>query len=213
LKLPAVVLSSLVAATALAAPLAADAASLSVSKRCYGPGDKVAFSGGGYTPNGEVAFTVGGQQLGVTTANAVGEISVSLGAPSIEGKQRTDVFTATDQTDLALVGTVKVPLTSLNVTVSPKQGNPGKPRRIKARGFTAGKVLYAHFKLGHKRRNLKIGKLQGPCKTLNVKKQLFASNAPTGLYNVQFDTKRKYSSKTVPQVSFLVNVFQTFKLP
>lgn len=206
---PAVVLTSLLAAVALAAPLTASAATLSVDKRCYGPGDKVSFSGGGYTPNGQVAFTVGGQQLGVTTANPVGELAVALAAPQIDGKQRTDVFTATDQTNLALAASTNVLLTSLDVTVSPKKGNPGKARRIKARGFTTGKTLYAHVKLGKKRRNVKIGKLKGPCKTLNVKRKLFASNAPTGLYSVQFDAKRKYSAKTAPSVTFLVNVFQT----
>lgn len=210
MKLLAVVISSL--AVTLAVPVVASAATLSVDKRCYAPNDAVKFSGGGYTPNGQVAFSVGGQQLGVTTANTVGEVAVTLDAPSINGKTRTDVFTATDQTNLALTASVKVPLTSLDVKVTPKQGNPGKARRIKARGFTTGKTLYAHVKLGSKRRNVKIGKLKGACKTLNVKKKLFASDAPTGLYNVQFDTKRKYSSKTAPQVTFLVNVFQTFKL-
>ena len=209
MKLRTAVLPAL-ALAALAVPAAASAASLSVSKSCYGPGERVSFSGGGYTANGQVAVSVGGQQLGVTNANQVGEIAVDLPAPTIKGKQRTDVFTATDQTNLALVATAPVKLTSLNVKVTPKNGDPSKAKRIVARGFTSGKTLYAHVRRGKNKRNVKVGKLKGACKTLDVKRKIFLPNAAAGVYNVQFDSKRKYSSKTAPQVAFLVTVFHTF---
>jgi hypothetical protein len=199
-----------IALAALAVPAAASAASLSVSKSCYGPQEKVSFSGGGYTANGQVSLSVGGQQLGVTNANQVGEIAVSLPAPSIKGKQRTDLFTATDQTNLALTANAPVRLTSLNVNVTPKNGDPSKSKRIVARGFTGGKTLWAHVRRGSNKRNVKIGKLKGACKTLDVKRKIFLPNAVPGVYSVQFDSKRKYSSKTTPQVAFLVTVFHTF---
>lgn len=210
MKLRTAVLPSLVA-VALAAPATAHAAALSVDKECYGPGEEVAFTGVGFTPNGPVALSVGGQQLGVGTVNQVGEFEVSLGAPDIRGKKRTDLFTATDQTDLSLTANVPVHLTSLNVNVTPKNGNPGKAKRIVARGFTSGKVLWAHVRRGKNKRNVKIGKLKGACKTLDVKRKLFPTDAQDGLYNVYFDSKRKYSKKTAPQVGFQVVVFHTFK--
>lgn len=210
MKLRTAVLPSLVA-VALAAPATAPAATLSVDKDCYGPGEEVAFTGVGFTPNGPVALSVGGQQLGVGTVNGVGEFEVSLGAPVIRGKRRTDLFTATDQTDLSLTANVPVRLTSLNVKVTPANGNPGKAKRVVARGFTEGKVLWAHIRRGKSRRNVKVGKLKGACKTLDVKRKLFSADAKDGLYDVQFDTKRRYSKKTVPQVSFQVVVFHTFK--
>jgi hypothetical protein len=210
LKLRTAILPSL-AVVALAAPAAAPAASLSVDKSCYGPGEQVKFSGGGYTASGPVSLSVSGQQLGVTDANPVGEIAASIPAPSIKGKQRTDVFTAADQTNLALTATVPVKLTSLNVKVTPKNGDPSKAKRIVARGFTTGRTLYAHVRRGSSKRNVKVGKLKGACKTLSVKRKLFLANAQAGVYKVQFDTKRTYSAKTVPQVSFLVTVFHTFR--
>lgn len=210
LKLRNAVLSSLVA-LALVAPATASAATLSVNKNCYGPGEEIAFSGGGFTPSGEVAVSVSGRQLGVTTANTVGEIEVSTGAPVIKAKRRTDFYTATDQTNLSLTGGVPVHLTSLDVEVTPKNGNPGKAKRVVARGFTNGKVLWAHVRRGKAKRNVKVGKLKGACKTLDVKRKLFKADAEDGLYNVQFDTKRKFSADTRPQVSFLVTVFHTFK--
>jgi len=209
LKLRTAVLPALTVA-ALAVPAAAPAATLSVNKSCYGPEEQVKFSGGGYTASGPVSLSVGGQQLGVTNANPVGEISVDIPAPTIKGKQRTDVFTATDQTNLALVATAPVKLTSLNVKVTPKNGDPSKSKRIVARGFTGGKTLWAHVRRGKNKRNVKVGKLKGACKTLDVKRKIFLPNAVPGVYNVQFDSKRKYSSKTAPQVAFLVTVFHTF---
>ena len=210
MKLRTAVLPGLVA-LALVAPATASAATLSVDKSCYGPGDEVAFSGVGFTPNGPVALSVSGQQLGVGTVNPVGEFEVSLSAPDIRGKKRTDVFTATDQTDLSLTASTPVLLTSLNVKVTPTNGNPAKAKRVVARGFTSGKVLWAHVQRGKNKRNVKVGKLEGACKTLDVKRKLFKADAKDGLYSVHFDTKRKYSKKTIPQISFQVVVFHTFK--
>jgi hypothetical protein len=205
LKLRTAVLSSL-AALALAAPASAPAATLSVDRPCYGAGERVQFTGHGYTPDGSVALSVSGQQLGVGSANSVGEFTAALRAPAIDGKQRTDVFTATDQTDLALTASAPVLLTSLDVSVKPKDGDPSKPKRIVARGFTNGTTLYAHVRRGKAKRNVRVGRLRGPCKTLSVKRRLFSPDAQPGVYKVQFDARRRYSPSTAPQVGFLVTV-------
>lgn len=206
MKLRTAVLPALVA-LALVAPTAAPAATLSVDKPCYGAGERVDFSGTGYTPDGSVALSVSGQQLGLTSVNPVGELAASLGAPAIDGRQRTDTFTATDQADLSLTASVPVLLTSLNVKVIPKHGDPSNPKRIVARGFTSGTTLYAHVRRGKSRRNVRIGRLKGACKTLDVKRRLFSPDATAGVYKVQFDAKRRYSASTAQQVGFLVNVF------
>lgn len=195
------------AALVLAAPGAAPAATLSVDKPCYGAGERVQFSGTGYTPNGSVALSVSGQQLGLSSANPVGEFAASLGAPAIDGKQHTDIFTATDQTNLSLTASVPVLLTTLSVKVTPKNGDPSNPKRIVARGFTTGTTLYAHVRRGKSRRNVRIGRLKGACKTLDVKRRLFSPDAKPGVYRVQFDAKRRYSANATPQFGFLVTVF------
>jgi hypothetical protein len=199
------------AALALVAPTAASAATLSVDKPCYGAGEEVRFAGGGFTPSGQVALSVAGRQLGLASANPVGEFTASLGAPGIDGKQRTDMFTATDQANLALTASAPVLLTSLNVKVTPKRGDPRKRKRIVARGFTSGKTLYAHVRRGKGRRTVRVGRLQGPCGTLTTKRALFPADAAPGIYKVQFDAKRKYSADAAPQVSFVVTVFRTYR--
>jgi hypothetical protein len=203
-------LAALVAA-ALVAPSVAQSATLATDKSCYGPGEPVLFSGVGFTANGQAALTTGGQQLGLVDVNPVGEFELALQAPLIEAKQRTDNFTATDQANLALTASVGVKLTSVDVTAKPKNGKPGRRQRIKARGFTTGKTLWAHVRRGKSKRNLKVGKLKQPCGTLSLRKRLFSPNAKPGAYTVQFDAKRRYSSNTAPSVTFVVTVFQTLE--
>jgi hypothetical protein len=199
------------AALALAAPSGAQAASLTVDRSCYGPLEPIGLAGAGFTPNGAVALSADGQQLGTGGADATGGFTVGLPAPIIDAKQQTINFTATDQTNLALTASASALVSSLDVIVKPKRGNPGRERRIKARGFTRGKNLWAHIKRGKKRRNVKIGKLKGACGVLSAKKRLFSSDAAPGVYEVRFDTQRRYSTSARPQVAFLVTVYRTFR--
>jgi hypothetical protein len=198
-------------ALALAVPGAAQAAALSADRACYAPEEPVTLTGAGFTPSGEVALSVEGRQLGTGTADPTGGFQVTLSAPSIDSAQRTDTFTATDQTNLALTASVGVKLTALDVVVKPAKSTPSKRRRIAARGFIGGKTLWAHIRRGKFRRNVEVGKLKGPCGTIVKKKRLFPADAATGLYQVQFDTKRRYSDRTAPQVDYLFTIFRTFR--
>ena len=40
---------------------------------------------------------------------------------------------------------------------------------------------------------------------------IFRRNAKPGSYRVQFDTRRRYSSKTFPKVTYRVEIFRTFR--
>jgi hypothetical protein len=208
---PRIALVPSLVALALAVPATASAATLSVNKSCYGPGDAVVLSGTGFTPNNQAAVSITGQQLGLANVNPIGEFEVTVPAPSIRAKRRTDTVTATDQANLALTASVPVQLSSLDVKVTPKNGDPSKRKKIVARGFTTGEVLWAHVRRSGKARNVKIGKLKSACKTITKKRRIFPADAAVGVYTVQFDTKRKYSSKTRPNITFLVTVFRTFR--
>ena len=90
--------------------------------------------------------------------------------------------------------------------VTPKNGAAGRKLRINATGFTTGKRLYAHIVRKRFKRNVFIGKLKGPCRTLKSRKRVLPAGTPTGVYTVQFDTRRKYSKKTKVWVQFTVTV-------
>jgi hypothetical protein len=206
LRLPAAAIT----AAALVAPSAAQAATLGVDRGCYGPGEPVIFTGTQYTPNGDVALTTNGRQVGTVTANNVGVFQARLSAPTLGAGERVDPFTGTDLSNQTNTGSTNVRVTALSVRVSPRSGNPARVRRIKARGFTRSRNLYAHVR-GRSKRNIRIGKLKAPCGRLSKKKRIFRRGTKPGSYTVQMDGSRKYRSTTTPRVTFNVTVFRVFR--
>jgi hypothetical protein len=195
------------AAVALAAPVAAQAATLAVSgsKSCYRAGDTLTLSGAGYTPNGPVDVTLDGHEIGQLTADAAGSINSPLQIGNLRGV-RTRALVASDATNPALTATASFLGSALVVGVKPHNGTAGRKLRITASGFTTGKRLYAHIRRRHYRRNVFIGKLKGPCRTLKVRKAVLGGGTPKGVYKVQFDTKKRYSKKTKIWFRFSVTV-------
>ena len=94
------------------------------------------------------------------------------------------------------------------MTVTPANASPRSNRRFRAAGFTAGTTLYRHITRAGKVSNGKMKRLTGACRSTSVKKRLFRKSAKSGTYRVQFDTKRKYSSKTLQRVRFRVRVYR-----
>ncbi|HEY1359198.1 MAG TPA: hypothetical protein VGF21_12915 [Thermoleophilaceae bacterium] len=192
---------------------AASAAGLGASpaKKCYRAGTKLELFGGGYTPNSSVSIASDGDGIGGATTNGVGGFlaELTVGIPSGE---KTKIYTATDDVNPALKGTLPLRVTALDVSLSPKSGRPGRRLKIRARGFTTGSRLYAHVRKGRRyRKNVRVGRLKGACHTIKTRKKLIKRGGGTGTYHVQFDTKRHYSRKTAVRVRYDVFVFRTFK--
>ena len=59
--------------------------------------------------------------------------------------------------------------------------------------------------------NYRVASLSGPCHKGSAKRQLFASNTPSGTYKVQFDTKRKRDPKTEVKSVYTVTIFPMVK--
>jgi lipoprotein-anchoring transpeptidase ErfK/SrfK len=195
------------AAVLLLGASATEAATLAVSgsKSCYRAGDTLTLSGTGYTPGGPVAVTLQEQDLGTTTADAAGNINVPILIRQLRGIDQR-ALVATDATNPAITATTQFLGSSLLVKIRPRNGNSARKLRISASGFTTGKRLYAHVLRKHYRRNVFIGKLKGPCRTLKVRKRVLTAATPDGRYTVQFDTKRRYSKKTKVLYKFRVTV-------
>ena len=207
-------MSRLAAAAALAlaivaAPATAGAATLGVSPRksCYRAGESVGFAGAGYTPNGSVQVNVDGRVLNTVPTDGSGTFAglLTLGDPNGE---RVKTYSAVDTSNTAIQASLPLRVSSLDVTVKPESGVPGRVLRVRARGFTTGNTLYAHVVRGSRnRRNVRIGALRGACRKLSVRKRLFRRQTHAGSYTVQFDTRRHYSSKTAVRVRFQVSLF------
>jgi hypothetical protein len=205
-----VALVALAAALALVAAASAQAATLTVAgtKSCYRAGDALILTGSGFTPGGPVNFVLEGKDLGNLTADAAGNVSAPLNIGALKGVSMRTLI-ATDATNPANVGSAQFLGSALAVKVRPRNGGAGRKLRINAAGFTTGKRLYAHVLRKRFRRNIFVGRLKGPCRTLKVRRRILSADLAFGAYRVQFDTKRKYSRKTKVFVSFNVSVTPT----
>jgi hypothetical protein len=204
-------LLSVLAISLFAAP-AADAATVAIKpvKKCYRSGEKPTIAGIGFRPGGTVDVTSDGSSIGSAAVNAqgffAGTLTVGLGSG-----ERLRTYAATDPVNPGLTASTGVRVSAVTVTVNPQSGTPGRKIKVKARGFTTGKRLYAHVRRGTKyRRNLRVGKLRRACHKLKRTKRIIRKGAPNGTYLVQFDTKRKYSKQTKVRVRFNVTVFSIF---
>ena len=189
---------------------AAEAATTAIApaKKCYRSGEKVVFGGTGFTPNNTVRVTSNGVAIpGGLTTNPVGTFLGRLTVGQRSGEQ-TKTYQAIDNANPTITAATAIKVSALNVGVKPKNGNPGRKLRIKARGFTSGGTLRAHVVKGRFRRNIRIGKVKGACGKVTKRKRIFRSSTRSGTYTVQFDTKRRYSRKTAVRIRYRVTVFR-----
>jgi len=191
-------------------PASAFGASIGVApqKRCYRASERVFLGGSGFTANTPAEVTLDRKSLGQTPANGQGMIFGVLSLGAVRG-ERNRLLTVTDQANAANFATLTLRATDVAVNVKPRRAGPGRAVRIKARGFTASKRLYAHVRRGRRyRRNVGIGRLKGACGKLSRKKRIFRLGTRPGVYTVQFDGKRRYSKKTRPRILYRVTIFR-----
>jgi hypothetical protein len=190
-----------IASVALALPATASAASITVdpTRPCYLEQDQVQLFAEGYTPNQMVDFTREGNLVASLRANPAGQIQANLRLPGLIMGQRPLTYVGTDQTNPSVSAQVSLLTTAIDVRVSPETGPPNRRLRIRARGFRGGETLWAHVRRVKRRgggpvrvRTVRIGRVRGPCWTLNMRKRLFRRGTASGRYRVQFDTFRRY---------------------
>ena len=196
----------------LAFAQSAAAATLGFTRSCYRSGQQTGLIGAGFTPAGRVALGYDGRYLGDTMANPAGVFGVTLRAATQSSGSRRYTFGAVDRTNPAINALALVRITALDVTLRPRSGSPGRVRRIGARGFVGGRNLYAHVRRGRRyKRDLRVGRLRGPCAKASARKRLLRRGSATGTYRVQFDVHRRYRRTRPTRVVFRVTVFRTFR--
>ena len=199
------------AVAAFAAATPAQAATLTGDQACYQENEQVNVVGTGFTPGGSVNFSRDNQAVGPLRADATGTVRGFAFAPRISpALTRRFTLEGRDATNPAIAAAITPLVTRFGVSVKPTGGNPARPRRIKARGFTDGRTLYAHVRRGGRGRNIKLGRLKKPCGTKSVRKRIFRRGTRPGLYRVQFDARRRYSRRAAPRVIYRVTIFRTF---
>jgi hypothetical protein len=196
---------------ALTAPATAFSASIRVDKSCYGAGDTVRFSGGGFSPGANLAVSVNGQQLVEGPADAAGNFSGTAHAPLVASSRAKEIFSVADTAQPALAASTQTTFARTFARISPLKSRPGRLSKVRGSGFTlGGRTLYGHAIRGHVVRNFKVGKLTGPCGDLKTtKKKLFNSGAKTGSYKLYFSTDKHYNANTLQQPGYIFTIFRT----
>ena len=202
------------AAVALAAPAGAQAATLGVAnpKPCYGSGDVIRLAGSGYTPNQPVDVAADGRTVPPPPgterlADAAGNVALALRFGALAQPERVANFTATDRSNPANTAATQARVSRLNVGVRPAGGNPRRPRRVRTRGWTVrGTSVFAHIRRRGYKRDIRVGRLRGACRTSSRRVRLFGRNARPGRYRVQFDTFKRLKRKRTQRVIFRVTI-------
>jgi hypothetical protein len=196
-----------VALATLAAPSAAHAASLTTkpAKPCYRSGETVHFLGAGFTPSSSANLSRDGVFVSPIPTDASGQFDAGLKLLQDTGRQdRT--YTATDGGTAGLSASVPVTVSAVGIGLAPNGGPVSRRFRIRARGFTTGKTLWAHVVHKRSKRLLKIGRLTGACHNLQARRRLLSRNARFGRYRIQFDTFRRYKATRKVKRFFTINV-------
>jgi hypothetical protein len=202
-----IALTTAVAGAAMAGT--ADAATIGIApaKPCYLSGETITAQGAGFTAGGPVDVKIDGTSLGQIGADASGAIGAVIKLGTMRGA-KSHALTATDLTNPSVLATASFLGTTNTVSVKPKQAAAGKPRRLKGYGFLAGPKVYMHVRgHGYKADRL-IAKPQAPCGTFVVRKRIVPRSATPGKYRVQFDARKRYSTKTKPEVHGTLRVFR-----
>jgi hypothetical protein len=195
-------------------PAAAQAATLKLDRLCYRTNQTVHMSGNGYSPSGKVNISLDGGAFGSLPTNANGAFSGVFRAPPPLPEPtsvRNVSLTTTDNADPTLTATTTLQIVHTNVNVNPAVVTPGKVT-YSALGFTSGNKLYIHYVLhGKLVVTRKLGKLTGPCSSLQKKVRMFMFRpVKPGNYTLVFDTSRQYLPKFRPSFSFQAPVRTTF---
>jgi hypothetical protein len=198
-----------VAVASLAAPAAAQAASLTTepAKPCYRSAETISFLGSGFTPLGTANLTRDGVFVSPIPTDATGQFNASLKLQQDQGTQiRT--YTATDANNPSLSASVPVTVSAVGVGLSPRTGSVSRRFRIRARGFTTGDTLWAHIVHRRSKRLVKVGALTGACHNLRARMRLLTQNARVGRHRIQFDTFRKYKRDRAVKTTYTIRVVQ-----
>jgi hypothetical protein len=195
---------------ALAAAPAAQAASLTTKpdKPCYRSGETVHFIGADFTPNNLVNLSRDNIFVASFAGDAAGRFDASLRLLQDQPRQ-VRTYTATDSSNPGLSASVPVTVSPVGVGLSPSTGPVSRRFRIRARGFTTGRTLWAHVLYKRSKRHLRIGRLKGACHDLRARRRLLPRNARFGRHRIQFDTFRRYSANRAVRTRYSINVVRS----
>jgi hypothetical protein len=209
------ILSVAVVAAALAGAAPAGAATVTVDRTCYSPGELISELGRGFAPGAQIVESLNGTAAGPgapvvlgtltappVTADVDGFFARRMRAPELwRARDRREQMVAAfaDQaTPAAPPATVQWTLSRWAVTIAAwrnGRGDPAKRMLVDTYGWTSVTgTLYAHyFRSGKPVGRIRIGALRGACGDLRTTVRQFPRGAGRpGSYTVYFTNARTF---------------------
>ena len=200
-----------VLAVAVAAPQPAQAATITTVP-CFpyiqGEETKLPIVATGFTPGAFVRVYMSPtntppQIKDSTTADAAGNFGLASFPPSFSPFNRnlqTFNLIGEDRTNPAapIIGASTFQMARFGLTSSPSTPKrPGQTVKYTARGFTAGKPVYIHFRFaGKTRRTVRLGVAQGPCGIVSKRMRALPTKVRYGSWRTYTNQSRTSASAT-----------------
>ena len=201
-----------IAGLALAAPAAAEAATLEAARTCYANNSQVRLVGTGFAPDSPIEFSVNGQRLErLVNSDETGRVAVVYEPPPVS-RQRRFVLTATDPQETSASETVYVTPAPAVRTSSRRSDDVRTWTAVfKLTGFLRGRA-YLHWinPRGRLKKTARLGRLRGPCGQLRTgeRRVMPFRNPQFGNWRLQFDTRRRYSRSTERKFVIRLRVYR-----
>lgn len=195
----------------LLAPAAAPSPTVTTDHPCYVGSTPVTLTGTGFEPGKRVVVQTK-TPFEVPATDPVGAFSARFPAPIVPtAKPRSERFTltATEPDNPAVTAATTFLVTTFAVKVTPARARPTHEVRYSLSGFTPGTTVYGHWRFHRRtRKTVRMGRADIPCGFVSRRMRQIPARARTGRWDVQFDTHRRYSRRSLPRLSIVISVFR-----
>ncbi len=200
------------AAAALAAPQAAQAATIEPLAACYRSVDAterelIRVRAAGFTPGATVNVLLDGSVEATAKALEHGDVMGSVDAPYQARGERPFALTLTERDKPANTVTITSRVAALALRLKPRRAAPSRKVRFLGRGFIDGPEVFAHYLRGGKlRKTVSLGMPDGPCGRVDVRRRQIPVKRPKlGRWTLQVDNQADYTPDAV-NVKVTINV-------
>ena len=207
-------LAAIVPAVVSAAPvISTDAVCLRPAQTADGQqiSPALRISGSGFTPGGSVSVVRGRKAVsGVVRED--GAFDADLSVIDILGSRLPAVRTLTvraQDASGAVSNTLRLRAAPLAFSATPERATPSSRVLFRFSGFRPGRMIHAHYVFeGRVRAHARMAKAKAPCGTAAARRvQIPVANPAVGTWTVQFDNSARYSPRSRPRVSAVIEVY------
>ncbi len=207
MRLRLVLLAALAVVVPAAAAPGTGAPVIRTARPCYLPDQAVQIAGSGFRAGDRYTVTLDHTRLGTGTVKPGGTIAgeLSSGSPAPGAHRVLHRIIVADGTLTARIG---FHTSAFGASFSPAVGDPRALRvryTVDAIGLSAraGAQVWVHYvdPSGRLRRSAAIGTTSGVCGSLHsIRHRLFPLAVRAGVWRLQFDLSRAYSTATQPRI-------------